>query len=44
VTEAARLDVLEAPQREIERQQKRTDDNRLKNEMARQANKQTFRP
>jgi hypothetical protein len=44
VTEAARLDVLEAPQREIERQQKRTEDNRLKNETARHANKQTFRP
>ena len=41
---AARLDAQEAPQRELERQQKQTADNRLKNETARQANKQTFRP
>ena len=44
MAEAARLDAQEAPQREIERQQKQTDDKRLKNETARRANKQTFRP
>ena len=42
--EAARLDAQEAPQREIERQQKQTDDKRLKNETARLANKPGFRP
>lgn len=44
ITEAARLDVQEAPQREIERQLKQTDDNRLKSDTARRANKQTFKP
>jgi hypothetical protein len=44
IAEAARLDAQEAPQRELERQQKQTDDNRLKNETARRANKQAFRP
>jgi hypothetical protein len=44
IAEAARLDAQEAPQRELERQQKQTDENRLKNETARRANKQAFRP
>jgi hypothetical protein len=44
MAEAARLDAQEAPQRELDRQQKQTEDNRLKNETARRANKQTFRP
>jgi hypothetical protein len=42
--EAARLDAQEAPQREIERQQKQTEDKRLKNETARRSNKAAFRP
>jgi hypothetical protein len=44
IAEAARLDAQEAPQRELERQQKQSEENRLKNETARLANKQTFRP
>jgi hypothetical protein len=44
IAESARLDAQEAPQRELERQQKQTEDNRLKNETARRANKQAFRP
>jgi hypothetical protein len=42
--EATRLDAQEAPQREIERQQRQTEDKRLKNEAARRANKAGFRP
>jgi hypothetical protein len=42
--DAARLDAQEAPQREIERQQKQKEDHRLRTETARRANKQTFRP
>jgi len=42
--EAARLDSQEAPQREIERQQKQTEARRLKSETARRANHATFRP
>lgn len=42
--EAARLDAEEAPQREIERQQKQTEDKRLKSETARHVNKAGFRP
>lgn len=44
MAEGARLDAEEAPQREIERQQKAADAKRVKNDLARQANKQTFRP
>jgi hypothetical protein len=44
ITEAARLDLQEAPQRELERQQKQTEDSRLKSDTARRANKQTFKP
>lgn len=42
--EAIRLDAQEAPQREIERQQKQTNENRAKQEQARTVNKTTFRP
>jgi hypothetical protein len=41
--EAARLDAQEAPQREIDRQQKQTDDSRVKKEAARRTNKPIFR-
>jgi hypothetical protein len=44
IVEGARLDVQEAPQREIDRQQKQVDDKRVKNDAARLVNKQTFRP
>ena len=44
IAEAERLDAQEAPQRELELQQNQTEYNRLKNETARRANKQTFRP
>jgi hypothetical protein len=44
LTEGARLDAEEAPQREIDRQQKSTDDKRVRTAAARQSNKQTFRP
>jgi len=42
--EAARLDAEEAPQREIQKQKKRDDDERLLLEKARTANKSNFRP
>lgn len=42
--EATQLDEQEAPQREIERQQKQTEENRVKQQKARQLNKATFRP
>ena len=41
--EAIRLDALEAPQREIQRQQREDDKNRESLEKARQANKLNFR-
>ena len=41
--EATRLDELEAPQREIDRQQKQPEENRVRQENARRANKVTFR-
>lgn len=44
ITEGARLDVQEAPQLEIERQQQQADEKRAKNDAARLVNKQTFRP
>lgn len=42
--EAIRLDEEGAPQREIERQQKQTEENRARQEKARGVNKPTFRP
>jgi hypothetical protein len=42
--EAVRLETQEAPQREIEKQQKRVDDERLALEKARLSNKPNFRP
>jgi hypothetical protein len=42
--EAIRLDEQEAPQREIERQQQQTEDDRAKSETARHVNKASFRP
>jgi hypothetical protein len=44
MAEGARLDAEDAPQREIDRQQKSTDDKRVRTAAARQSNKQTFRP
>ncbi len=44
ITEAVRLDVREAPQREIEKQKDQADAARLILEKARSANKPTFRP
>ena len=44
MVEGARLDAEEAPQREIDRQQKATEDKRIRSEAARESNKQTFRP
>jgi hypothetical protein len=44
MAEGARLDAEEAPQREIDRQQKSIDDKRVRTATARQSNKQTFRP
>lgn len=42
--EAIRLDLQEAPQREIERQEQRSEASRAKQETARQLNRATFRP
>jgi hypothetical protein len=42
--EAKRIEALEAPQREIEKQKKRDDDDRLALEKARLANNRNFRP
>jgi len=42
--EAILLDEQEAPQREIERQENQTEENRVKQETARRVNKATFRP
>ncbi len=44
INEAVRLDALEAPQREIEQQKRRDDEQRLSLEKARSANKANFRP
>jgi len=44
VTEALRLDAEEAPQREIELQEKQVEENRVQQEKARLANKPSFRP
>jgi hypothetical protein len=44
IVEAARLDELEAPQREIVRLQKQTEDNRVAQANAREVNRTTFRP
>jgi hypothetical protein len=44
LVQAARLDALEAPQREIARQKKERDDDRAVAEKARTANKAVFRP
>lgn len=44
ISEAARLDALEAPQRELEQQRKRDDEQRLFLEKARSTNKANFRP
>ena len=44
IVEAVRLDTKEAPQREIEKRQKREGDERVALEKARSANKPNFRP
>jgi hypothetical protein len=44
IAEAMRLDELEAPQREIERQRKQEEESRAAQEKARPANKAAFRP
>jgi hypothetical protein len=44
IVEAIRLDDQEAPQREIERQNKKDEENRARQEKARRANKAPFRP
>ena len=44
VNEATRLDALEAPQRELEQQRKRDDEQRNSLEKARSTNKANFRP
>jgi|SRR5581483_178846 len=44
ITEAIRLDEQEAPQREIARQQKKDEENRVRQEKARRTNKVPFRP
>jgi hypothetical protein len=44
IVEAARLDALEAPQREAERLSKQAADNQMEQEKARLANKASFRP
>jgi hypothetical protein len=44
IAEAVRLETQEAPQREIDKQKKRDDDDRLALEKARTANKPNFRP
>ena len=44
IAEGARLDAEQAPQLEIERQQKATEDKRARSAAARESNKQTFRP
>ena len=44
VVEALRLDIQEAPERELERKKKQDEENRIAQEKARLANKATFRP
>ncbi len=44
IVESVRLDKQEAPQREIERQKKKDDENRVKQEKARRISKPPFRP
>ena len=44
IVEAVRLDVQEAPRREVEKQRKRAEEERLVLEKARSANKPNFRP
>lgn len=44
IVEAIRLDDQEVPKREIERQNKKDDENRARQEKARRANKAPFRP
>jgi hypothetical protein len=44
IINSIRLDQQEAPQREIERQKKEAEENRLIEEKARLANKANFRP
>jgi len=44
IAEAARLDAAEAPQRELDKQRKRDDDDRLALDKARAVNKPNFRP
>ena len=42
--EAARLDEQEAPQRELDRQQKQTEDDRVSQAKVRRVNRAAFRP
>jgi hypothetical protein len=44
MAEAKRLDMQEAPQREIERQRKQEEDKRAAEQKVRPANKANFRP
>jgi hypothetical protein len=44
IVESVRLDKLEAPRREIERQKEKDEENRARQEKARQTNKAPFRP
>jgi hypothetical protein len=44
IVESVRLDKQEAPRREIERQKKKDEENRARQEKARQSNKAHFRP
>ena len=44
IVEAVRLDVQEAPQRELEKQKKREEEERLVLDKARSVNKPNFRP
>jgi hypothetical protein len=44
IVESVRLDKHEAPRRETERQKKKDEENRTRQEKARQANKAPFRP
>ena len=44
IVEAARLDADDAPQRELDKQKKRDDDDRLALDKARAVNKPNFRP
>jgi hypothetical protein len=44
IVESVRLDKQKAPQREIERKKKKDEENRARQEKARQANRAPFRP